>query len=402
MVLADWGVRAAARRWPAALREDLLRQWRAELAEIAGDPATPATIRWWRAVCFAASLAAAPAAEPTEAVDRIRRLTGAANLIGVTLLAGGLCTVAHALAVRPADRLPRAIVGDVVLLGLTLCVMALVGARSVPDAPTRIGIAGRVGPIAALLFGFLLAGNPVAVMPFMGVRDIAPAIVGWTLLSFATLGAVRWLRRAGWARIAAAVAVGGSLITLDIAAILGSVHAAQTLGIGETTAAAWFPLALLPGGAVEFGPAVDAATFGGQSLGGLGLPASALLLGNLSAMLGPMLLCSAYLVAAALREPMPHNGMPRPAARIASPWPRLAAVRLAVVAAAMPLTVLAIRDGMGRLASGSMSDAIARIATNSYAFGFGFATHPAGQIGLAVLVAITAAHRLRLTELTDR
>ncbi|HWH00793.1 MAG TPA: hypothetical protein VNV66_16110, partial [Pilimelia sp.] len=48
----------AARRWPAPLRTDRGREWLGELHAIADDPHAARRVRTWRALRFAASLAA--------------------------------------------------------------------------------------------------------------------------------------------------------------------------------------------------------------------------------------------------------------------------------------------------------------------------------------------------------
>ena len=47
----------AARRWPAAQRADLIREWTAEAYELAHEPGVGAVVRSWRRLRFAASLA---------------------------------------------------------------------------------------------------------------------------------------------------------------------------------------------------------------------------------------------------------------------------------------------------------------------------------------------------------
>jgi hypothetical protein len=464
--VADRCVRSAARRWPAQLRDDLLRQWLAELDAIIADPAQSQVARWCSAIAFAVSLAVSPAVEEAGAPARTwqdrwealaRLCAGAASLAGITLVAAGLATAVRAL---PAGRSVPAILVVVALLVAAVVVMAVMGAHTTM-ARDGADAAGRSDPgwwsrwsrrrpvtlpvpIGAALFGFLLAGNPIAVMPFMGARDVGPAVAIWIALTALTLLGVRWLRGHDFGRLATMAAIGGSLVTLDLATMAGSLHAASSLGLSAGSGPAWFPLALLPGGTAEFGGVIDAVTVGGNRFAGLDVPASALLLGNASAMVGPMLLCTAFVMASALRAPVPVNTgrrvAPVPAGPLVMPAGRVSvrlaaarrmvirsslpprtdaespsgplqsgspashiqlALRIVVVASAMPVTVLIARAAIGRLSITS-TDAIDRITANSYAFGFGFAAHPAGQVGLAILVAVVTARWLRLDEWARR
>jgi hypothetical protein len=186
--------------------------------------------------------------------------------------------------------------------------------------------------IGLALFAFLLAGNEVAVMPFMGVLDIAPAVVTWTLGTALVL-------RVSRGRFRPLIAAAGALITLELATIAGSWHAIEVLG----AAPAWFPLALRPSG-------------------------EDLLLANASTMAGPMLLCSVFVFTSALRRPAPAAA--RAPARI-------------LAGAGAALGSLAFCEWMSR--SGPMPH---HLLDNTFAFGFGFAAHPAGRAAVALLIAL--------------
>jgi len=79
--IADRLLTAAASRWPRELREDLLAEWRAELAWLRQQPATA-----WRQMRFAASLAVRGPDGSTAPVRR--RLTMLGRSLAVLLLAG--------------------------------------------------------------------------------------------------------------------------------------------------------------------------------------------------------------------------------------------------------------------------------------------------------------------------
>src|SRR3712207_5085456 len=128
------------------------------------------------------------------------------------------------------------------------------------------------------------------VMPFMGVADVAPAVAVWTA------GMALTRRRGGAA---------GGVLTLGLATVAGSVHAAAVLQVSLWTAPGWLPLSLLPGGVVSFGPrfADGTADFGPLRAGGPAFDASDILLANAAVMAGPMLLCTAFLLAGNSRRP---------------------------------------------------------------------------------------------------
>jgi hypothetical protein len=274
-----------------------LDQWAAELAALHGRP--------WKMLTFAGSLVISPAVdEPSWGERAIGVGRAASTAAGVTLLGAALFNVFNSLA----------------LVVVAAAVMAVVGMRVRLPGVTLIGLA---------LFAFLLAGNEVAVMPFMGVRDILPAVVTWTL------GTALVLRVSRGRLLLAAV---GTLITLDLATIAGSWHAADVLGRGLGSSPTWFPLALWPGGGAD------------------------LLIANASAMTGPMLLCSVFILASALR---------RPTVDLA----RTPARTVAGVAAA--LGSLAFCEWMSRTPHDLAE-----------AFGFGFAAHPVGSATVALLIAL--------------
>ena len=300
-------VTSAARRWPGDLSEIMADEWQAELDALRAEPELRPSVRAWRTLTFAGSLAVWPPVEaegeePVSTLDRWGRSLAAAA--GVTLLAAALFNGVHAAQDRFGDWLPPGVEGAaaLALLAIAAVLMAAIGARSQAHAGRRCLALG------AGLFAFLLAGNQVAVMPFMGWTDIAPAVVVWTVLSAATAHAVS---RLGASRPRRALALGaaGGLITLELATIAGSMHAAAKLGVGLASAPGWFPLAMLPGGTATFGTyfADGSAAFGSLRASGPAFHASDILIGNAATMAGPMLLCSAFVLALALRTASPSQ-----------------------------------------------------------------------------------------------
>jgi hypothetical protein len=224
-------------------------------------------------------------------------------------------------------------------------------------------------------YAFLLAGNQVAVMPFMGWIDIGPAVLTWTLLTAATVRVSTGLRSAGRNRLADLAAVAGAATALDVAAAAGSLHAAAVLGVHTASAPLWFPLALLPGGIVDFGASPD---------GAAAFHASDILLGNASAMIGPLALCSVAVIAGLLRRHTPVSTAP-----VAEPTRDAAGkVALGVVAG---LGGLAVGEALRR-SGGAAELTLHRLADNSVVFGFGFLAHPAGRIAVALLIGLLVAH----------
>jgi hypothetical protein len=361
--LARAGVTAAARRWPDDLAGPMRDEWTAELAALRHDPALSPVRRAYRTLAFAGSLAIWPAVDRPSWADRAATAGRAASVAaGVTLLAAALFNAVHA-------------VGGPGLLILAGSAMGVLGAR------IRVPATGTAALLGVALFAFLFIGNDVAVMPFMGFADVAPAAVTWAVLMTVT---VRLVAAAGGAR-RVAVAITGGLITMQLAVIAGSLHAAGALGLGLGSSPAWFALALLPGGTVEFGTffADGTAAVGGLSASGPAFHASDILLANAAAMAGPMLLCAVFVLTRAVRGPARGDDVPASAP---------AAHRIAV-------GVTAALGGLGaaevlRRSAPAVDSILHRLADNSAVFGFGFLTHPAGRAGLALLVALLAVRAM--------
>jgi hypothetical protein len=346
--LARAGIAAAARRWPADLAGALRAEWEAELAAIRVQEHGLRRIH--RTLTFAGSLAVSPA------VDAPPRLAGCVVAAGVTLLAGALFNAVHAVGAP----------GLLLLAGLA---MAILGRR------VRLSPTTAVLLLGVALFAFLFIGNDAAVMPFMGIADVAPAVVTWTVLMVAAVRLPGTLAKAA-----------GGLIALDLTMVAGSWHAADVLGVGPASAPAWFPLALLPGGTVNFGPfhADGAASFGALRASGPAFHASDILLANAAAMAGPMLLCSIFVLA------LPGAASLRPAAASSD-------VRRTVAGIGGALGGLALAEVLRRAAP-TADTILHQLLDNSAFFGFGFVAHPAGRAAVALLVALLF---LQMAERTD-
>jgi hypothetical protein len=367
--LARAGVAAAARRWPDDLAEVLLPEWYAELSALRLDARLTGARRAYRMLAFAGSLAVSPTADATWP----GRITGGARAAsvtaGVTLLGAALFNASHA-------------VGGPGLLILAGVLMAVLGSR------VRMSLTAATVLLGAALFGFLFVGNDGAVMPFLGFADVAPAVAAWTvaMLLVVRAGGHPAVRGRAWRR--PVVAVAGGLVALDLAVVAGSLRAAAALGVGPGSAPAWFPLSLLPGGVVGFGPfhADGSGSFGPLTASGPAFHASDILLANAAAMAGPMLLCTVFLIALALRHAAPEA--------IGSNEDSHAAVRAgASQSRRVAAGVLGALGGLavGEVLRGSAPAAdtlLHRLVENSAVFGFGFLAHPAGQALTALLAAL--------------
>jgi hypothetical protein len=359
--LARTLITTAVRRWPADLRDDLTREWHAELAHAPHK------------LVFAAGLALSPAVEEAdeEPVTWAQRGAGWAAPAALTLLAAALFNAAHLAQFRFG-----AIAGGLALVAAS-AVMAVAGGRATVRRVVLLGAAG---------YAFLLAGNQVAVMPFMGWIDIGPAVLAWTILTAATVRVSTRLRSAGRTGLAALTAVAGGLVALDVAAAAGSLHAAAVLGVSAASAPAWFPLVLLPGGVADFGPyfADGTAVFGSLRQAGPAFHASDVLLGNAAAMIGPLALCSVAVIAGLVRR----GGAGAGGTHLMQPGDAAGKVALGVVAG---LGGLAIGELLRR-SGGSAEFTLHRLVDNSTVFGFGFLAHPAGRMAVALLIGLLVTH----------
>ncbi|MFG1608856.1 hypothetical protein [Actinoplanes sp. NPDC049265] len=246
--LSRWLLTVAAGRWPADISADLLREWQAELAVLRDSR--------FKMLMYAGSLVVAPTVDgPSWA----QRTTTAATAAGATLLAAALSNAVHATA--PLLLVPAGFL------------MALAARRARMSPTTAVSV------MAPTLFTFLFLGNPVSVMPFMGLRDVAPAAIAWLLTMLLALRAPR-----PFIPVAAAL----SLLTATTA---GALHAAHALNVSPWSAPLWFPLSLLP-------PSPH-------------LPP--LFLGNATAMTTPLLLSTIFVLS--LSRPAPSAPVATPAFR---------------------------------------------------------------------------------------
>jgi len=372
--LTDALVRRAARRWPADVADSMLREWRAELAALQTNPQVGSPARAWRQLAFALSLACSPTAEPRGSIGseckRIAITFARAGrqfvlALGVVLLARFVAVGMRDLAgqlvthnrydVEPAtwwyvtahagaDIIGLAIMGLVAVFALRRTRMAILPA------------AVLIAPLALASYLVYLAGHS---SDRYGSSDLIPAqgaaaIGAWALVLLIAVGVGRRLAAAGRRTAAWAVTGLGAFFAADVAAFTASVRAAGTLHIGLGSGLLWLPLSYLPDGFTGIGPLIPAGTtqIGSESIGSdQAFPALTLLLPLSVDLAVPLLMCSAFVVVAALRarpqsvaageraEPAPHP-------RVVVSWlPRL--VRpFAVTAAVLGLAVWAGTTGL--------------------------------------------------------
>jgi hypothetical protein len=145
----------AVARWPADLREDLAREWAAELHALEHEAGAAAPLRRWRQLRFAASLAAArPPGGQAVARYWLRQASPAGAQAAWLLSAPVLATLAAALTWVPLLLLPF---GWIPYTPTSLAFFALEGYA------IQAGLAGLVGTLLARRFLRRRSGHPVGV-----------------------------------------------------------------------------------------------------------------------------------------------------------------------------------------------------------------------------------------------
>ncbi|MGW5561124.1 hypothetical protein ACWER9_28385 [Micromonospora sp. NPDC003944] len=214
----------AARRWPAEVRDDLRREWAAELHVLAESG------RWTTVLGFALSLAVSRAGAPI--VDRallrgrVGRTAAALLLsplacLGIVALAGwAMFSIYNWLMFRAswAERAQKPIWAlSIIVLAVVLAAFATRWARhNALDGPLRIAL-GVVLPVGAAVTLFMYITNADS------LAGAVPGLLLWlagltlALWAAASLAARGRLRAAWW------VGVLGALVAADLAVILAVV-----------------------------------------------------------------------------------------------------------------------------------------------------------------------------------
>ncbi|GIG42166.1 hypothetical protein ACFO1B_00525 [Dactylosporangium siamense] len=264
--VAEGLLRLAARRWPADVRAEQAREWAAELHELRTEPGPGAGRRALGQLRFALSLAAASPVEDEDGVPRGWRegLPGAGRALqpmavlvvfGI-LMAGpggsilrtagewilGLCGVEVrrpvGTAVTVATSLPPLLIG-------TLLAWWLGRRRPVRWAGLRrLGTAGpaAVAPVAlAVSFVVLVVGVQSALAPPGNTLAVSLCVgaTAWTLLAAAL--AVGVVRLARWRWLAAALALIGTPLVVELAIAAAVLPGILTSGAGPSRALGWAP-----------------------------------------------------------------------------------------------------------------------------------------------------------------
>ncbi|MEU8155760.1 hypothetical protein AB0B94_19045 [Micromonospora sp. NPDC048986] len=212
----------AARRWPAEVRDDLRREWAAELHVLAGSG------RRTKMVGFAVSLAVSRAGAPIVDSTVLRGRTG--RTVAALLLSPIACVgivLASAVALMPIERMVtqgwservQQPIWTALTVGLAvlLAVFAARWARHAAlDGPLRIAL-GVVLPIGAVAVVFLSAIAPDDMVTFVPGLLLWLAGLTLALWAAASLAGRNRLRAAWW------VGVLGALAAADLAVILAVV-----------------------------------------------------------------------------------------------------------------------------------------------------------------------------------
>lgn len=225
--LAGFLLRTAVRRWPAELRDDLSREWAAELHVLAGrgEP--------WRMLRFAASLAVSRAGAPV--VDRVRfdartRRAAATLLLAppaclVIILAAGLVmgvVVNRVVVAEPWASDIQAPLLTVFSAGLAVLLARVVGAgaaRNARTGPARTAL-GVVLPVGLTAVAAEYALNETA----DDLLRVAPGLLVWLTGLALVLHGAGVLAGRGRTRAAWLVGVLGALVVADLAVVLTVVN----------------------------------------------------------------------------------------------------------------------------------------------------------------------------------
>lgn len=225
--LAGFLLRTAVRRWPAELRDDLSREWAAELHVLAGRGER------WRMLRFAASLAVGRAGAPV--VDRARFDARTRRAAATLLLAPSACLVIilaaalvmgvvvdRALAGEPWSTDVQAPMLTVLSAGLAVLLARLVGASAARNArtgPVRTAL-GIVLPVGLTAVGAEYALNETTDDLFR----VAPGLLVWLTGLALVLHGAGVLAGRGRARAAWLVGVLGALVVADLAVVFTVVN----------------------------------------------------------------------------------------------------------------------------------------------------------------------------------
>ncbi|GGQ49386.1 hypothetical protein [Couchioplanes azureus] len=224
--IAEALLRLAVRRWPARLRDDLRREWAAELHVLAGEARAGAMLR------FAASLAVArPAREPGTAAARAGALWRALRLTVVApLTAAAVFLVAIVVAgVLLPDTGALQYAATTLLLGAGAVLLARLGRWWTVGgaATTTLVLAVTVPGCAAGFLQYALSGNsaklathgPAYLIFFGGLGALLPRVD--------RLAATGRRARAWWIGALGALALADAAVMVPVFLATGTPHPAS-------------------------------------------------------------------------------------------------------------------------------------------------------------------------------
>ena len=351
-------LRSAARRWPDDIADDMLREWRAELAAV---PTTTRRARTaWQRFTFAVSLACSPGPGRTPSVAGIWSDRAATTGLGLAYLAmlGGVVLASTAIAgvnesagsyvgrlsgydfgAMNVARVLLAALSIVPMMWLARLATNAFPHRGAARAPVR-AVAVTVLPMTAVLglFDYYTRG-PNARNPVSGGAGIWGPIGAGVVLAVGLVAGLMLTRR-GRRRLGVLVAGAATLIAADFAFGLSTQPDAHALGIGATGTLALLPASLLAWGSVHFGQYFPAGvhTVNGVTFSGGDEYGSDMVLNSTLAL--TILLCMAFAARYAWRLATRSAPAPEPAAEVpvfgpplAPRWVRLAAVPLGLIGA---------------------------------------------------------------------
>ncbi|MFI6269185.1 hypothetical protein [Micromonospora zamorensis] len=246
----------AARRWPADVRDDLRREWAAELHVLAESGHRTKMLGF--AVSLAVSRAGAPIVDRTLMRGRIGR-TAAALLLSPIACVGIVLVSAYALyPIQPwlvgmswSDQAQKSI-WTALTAGLAVLLAVFVarwGRHTALDGPLRVAL-GVVLPIGAVAVVFLAAISPD------DLATIVPGLLLWlagltlALWAAASLASRNRARAAWWVGVVGALAAADlGVVRAVLDAISAGSRAGPVAGVPSLDSAAWIssPLWLLAG-----------------------------------------------------------------------------------------------------------------------------------------------------------
>ena len=142
-MVVDSALHLAVRRWPPSLRDELSREWAAELHMIAHEPRVIAAVRSWRSLAFTVSLACARGIEKEEPAEgRSLMRTMPRPMIGLALVPV-VMGVLLAIVLIAATILQETYLDPVVSFSMEAFILQDMGSPAAVIAAVALGLLGR-------------------------------------------------------------------------------------------------------------------------------------------------------------------------------------------------------------------------------------------------------------------